>query len=265
MTAPPRIGSAARWGCAALLGLAAGAPRPAAASEVAAVYQAYWAGLPAGEIRLGLREGAGLYRDKIAIRSTGLPWLVTRFRGTAVSGGRDPGSRPVPSRYEALYDLRKRRDKRLSMVFDNRGGRRVAERGAGDSSEKPPLAERFRSDVIDPLSVLTAIRDELRRGNRGSFAVSVYDGSRRFDVRARVLPAHAGDRVLRLELTLAPLAGFKGGSSDDGDPDDAPRPVTLTVSNDARLMPLTMRVSVYYLPLVVNLSRWCESASRCGL
>ena len=36
-------------------------------------------------------------------------------------------------------------------------------------------------------------------------------------------------------------------------------------SNDARLLPLAMRVSLYYLPLVVELSRWCNSASRCGL
>lgn len=258
-------GGAARWGGAALLAAAGCLPRPAAASDVAAVYRAYWAGLPAGEIRLGLHDDAGSYRDQIAISSVGLPWLVTRFRGTAVTGGRDSGVRPAPARYDALYDLRKRRGKRLSMVFAGRSGRRIAERGAGDSSGKPPLPERFRSNVLDPLSALTAIRDELRRGNRGSFAVPVYDGARRFDVLVRVLPSHTADRVLHLELTLSPIAGFKGRSSDDGDPDDAPRPVALTLSNDARLLPLAMRVSLYYLPLVVELSRWCNSASRCGL
>jgi hypothetical protein len=69
--------------------------------------------------------------------------------------------------------------------------------------------------------------------------------------------------VLHLELTLAPIAGFKGGASDDGDPDTAPRTVALTMSDDQRLMPLSMSVSLYYMPLMVELTRWCDRASTC--
>jgi hypothetical protein len=238
--------------------------QPARAAEVSAMYQAYWAGLPAGEIRLSLRDEAGAYRDQIDIRSEGLPRLVSRFRGTAVSEGRlaaDP--RPEPSRYEASYDLRKRRDRKLSMQFAAKGGAVIAERGADDTSRKPPLPEQFRRNVLDPLSALTAIRHELRRGNRGSFSLPVYDGARRFDVIGRVLPKRAGQPTLDVELTLAPIAGFKGDTSDDGDPDNAPRPVSLTISDDHRLMPLSMQVSVAYMPLVVQLSRWCDAAAPC--
>ena len=235
----------------------------ARADAVSAMYQAYWAGLPAGEIRLTLREDAGSYRDQIDIRSEGLPRLVTRFRGTAVTEGRlIAGPRPQPSRYEAAYDLRKRRDRKLSMHFAAKAGAVIAERGADDTSRKPPLPEEFRRDVLDPLSALTAIRHELRRGNRGTFSLPVYDGARRFDVIGRVLPKRAG-QPLELELTLAPIAGFKGDTSDDGDPDNAPRPVTLTISDDHRLMPLSMQVSVAYLPLVVQLTRWCDPAAPC--
>ncbi|HKS89428.1 MAG TPA: DUF3108 domain-containing protein [Stellaceae bacterium] len=230
----------------------------AAAGEVAALYRAYWAGLPAGEISLALHDDGAGYRDEITISTEGLPRFVTRFRGSASSEGRVAAPLPAPSYYEATYDLRKRRDRRLSMRFTRDGAAAVAERGPGDTSRKPPLALRYRTGVLDPLSALTAIRSELRRGNRGSFTVPVYDGSRRFDVRVRVLPQQPGERSLRLELTLAPIAGFKGETSDDGDPDDAPRPVTLTISDDRRLMPLMMRVSLYYLPLVVELSRWCD-------
>ena len=228
------------------------------------MYQAYWAGLPAGEIRLSLRDDAAAYRAQIDIRSEGLPRLISRFRGTAVTEGRlGAGPRPEPSRYEAAYDLRKRRDRKLSMHFAAKGGSVIAERGADDTSRKPPLPEEFRRNVLDPLSTLTAIRQELRRGNRGAFSLPVYDGSRRFDVVGRVLPKRAGQPVLELELTLKPIAGFKGETSDDGDPDNAPRPVALTVSDDHRLMPLSMEVSVAYLPLVVQLSRWCDAAAPC--
>jgi hypothetical protein len=234
------------------------------ADEVSALYQAYWAGLPAGEIRLSLRDDAAAYRGQIEVRSEGLPRLVTRFRGSAVSEGRlAAGPSPEPVRYQALYDLRQRRDRKLSMQFAAQGGAVVAERGGDDTSRKPPLPEQFRRNVLDPLSALTAIRRELRRGGRGAFSLPVYDGSRRFDVLGRVLPKRAGQPVLDLELTLAPIAGFKGETSDDGDPDNAPRPVMLTVSDDHRLMPLSMQVSVYYLPLVIQLTRWCDTVAPC--
>jgi hypothetical protein len=233
--------------------------------EAAALYQAYWAGLPAGEIRLTLRDDTASYRDEIVVRSQGLPWLLTHFRATAVSEGRLASDRPpVPTRYDVLYDLRKGRDRRLSMSFAGRDGAVLAERGPGDTSKKPLLAEGFRKNVLDPLSTVTAIRRELRRGNRGSFMVPVYDGARRFDVRVRVLPKKAtSEAVLHLELTLAPVAGFKGESSDDGDPDNAPRPVELTLSDDPRLLPLRMSVAIAHLPLIVELARRCDASAPC--
>src|SRR6202035_6000765 len=103
--------------------------------------------------------------------------LLTHSRAPAVSeAGLAAGGPPAPARYDALYDLRKGRDRRLSMRFADRDGAALAERGADDSSKKPLLAEGFRKNVLDPLSTVTAIRQELRRGNRGSFAVPVYDG-----------------------------------------------------------------------------------------
>lgn len=236
---------------------------PAAATEISALYDAYWGGMSAGQVRLTLRDDGDVYRDEIAIRSEGLPRLAIRFHGSAVSEGRIAAA-PTPLRYEADYDLRKSHNKHLVMQFAARGGEVVADRGPGDTSKKPPLAERFRTNVLDPLSALSAIRDELRRGHSGFFRVPVYDGARRFDIVVQQLPKQSGDRVLRLRLTLSPIAGFKGESSDDGDPDNAPRPVSLTMSDDGQFMPLSMSVSLYYLPLVVQLSRWCSAASPCA-
>lgn len=253
------------WAIAALLPAAG---PPARAADSAALYNVFWAGLPAGEIRLTLHDDGASYRDEIAIRSVGLAHLVTHFRGRATSAGRlaaAPAAEalPLPLRYDAFYDLRKRRDRRLAMRFAAGAGAVIAERGAEDTSRKPPLAAGFRRNVLDPLSALTAIRDALRRGHRGVFAVPVYDGARRFDVIARVMPQRPDERVLHLALTLSPIAGFKGETSEDGDPDDAPRPVVLTISDDGRLMPLSMSVSLYYLPLVVELSRWCAATTPC--
>ena len=237
--------------------LAAGGGRTALADGFAAVYSAWWAGLPAAEIRLEAHEEAGRYETAITIETRGLAHLATHFRGIAESAGRLIADRvAAPQRYETTYDLRRRRGSHISMRFVERDGAVVAERGPGDTSAKPPLAEAFRRNVVDPLAAFERIRAALRQG--GAFAVPVYDGARRFDVVGRVLPRRQG--ALHVALTLHPIAGFRGETSQDGDPDDAPRPVDLVVSDDDRLMPLSMTVPVWFLPLKVRLDQVCAGA-----
>jgi Protein of unknown function (DUF3108) len=249
--------------------LAAGAPGSGRAQPLVAIYNAFWGGLPAARIRLELgQDGAG-YQDAIAIRTDGLPRLVTRFRGTATAEGRlGPALPAEPLRYDAVYDLRRRRDSHISMRFVQHGGVTIAERGSGDTSRKPLLGEAYRRDAVDPLSAFERIREALRAAlHQGgdSFTVPVYDGARRFDVRGRVLPKSGADHTLQVVLTLRPIAGFKGESSDDGDPADAPRSARLVVGDDARLLPLSFEVPVYYLPLVVRLDHLCPMPLSCTL
>ncbi|HEY3909745.1 MAG TPA: DUF3108 domain-containing protein [Stellaceae bacterium] len=249
--------------CVAIVLAACGAAR---ANEVTAIYDAYWAGLPAGQIRLTLRDGAGSYRDNVEIRTEGLPRLATHFRGMAQANGRLARGRPAdPSQYDARYDLHKRHDSRISMRFVDRGRATVAERGPADTSHKPPLAERFRRDAVDPMTAVERLREAIAAGSANhDFSIPVYDGARRFDVVGRVLPKqNRTDGLLRVELTLRPIAGFKGESSDDGDPDDAPRPVAVTLSDDARLVPLSITVRVFFLPLVVRLDHLCAGSAPC--
>jgi Protein of unknown function (DUF3108) len=250
--------------------LVAAAIRPASgqAEPLVALYDAFWAGLPAAQIRLELDGGDARYRDRIAINTAGLPSLVTRFRGTATAeGSREPGQAAEPLRYDAVYDLRKRHNSHISMIFVTRSSVSVAERGPDDTSRKPPLKEAFRRDAVDPLTALERIREALAAAlhtGHASFTVPVYDGARRFDVLGRVLQRPGGAGPLHVALILRPIAGFKGESSDDGDPDDAARPARLTVSDDARLLPLRVEVPIWYLPLVVRLDRICPASAACG-
>jgi hypothetical protein len=250
------------------LAMAAGGPGGGHAEPLVAFYDAFWAGLPAARIRLEFVEGGAHYRDGIAISTLGLPRLVTRFRGTAAAEGRlGPGGLAQPERYDAVYDLRKRRDSRISMRFVGKGSTTVAERGPGDTSRKPPLAEAYRRGAVDPLTAFERIREALRAAlyeGRSSFTVPVYDGARRFDLKGQLLPKSGDNASLQVALTLRPVAGFKGESSDDGDPDSAPRPARLTLTNDARLLPLSVEVPVWSLPLVVRLDRLCTPRSSCA-
>jgi hypothetical protein len=256
-----------RFGCAlgiALLG-ATTSSGGAAAEDIIAVYSAFWAGLPAGQIRVKLRDSGSGYSDEIEISTQGLPHLFTSFRATALAEGRRGADRPAqPSHYLAVYDLWKRRDSRVSMQFVNRTGTMIAERGPDDTSRKPPLAEAFRTNTVDPLSAIERIRGAFRAAGRiGSFMIPVYDGARRFDIVGRILPKqNPSDGVLRAELTLRAIAGFKGETSEDGDPDDAPRKVELSV-DEARMVPLSITVPVFSLPLVVQFERLCAAPDPC--
>jgi hypothetical protein len=236
----------------------------ARADDVSALYSATWAGVPAAHIRLTLHDSSDGYRDEIAIGAEGLPRLVTHFRGTAIAQGKiGTGNAPSPARFDANYDLRKRKDRLLRMNFVARDGAVFAERGAGDTSRKPELKDQFRRNVIDPLSVITAIRAAIQRGET-AFTIPVYDGARRFNAEVRVLPRDPKDPGIHVALLLRAIAGFKGETSEDGDPDDAPRPASLTLSDDNRLMPLSMSVKIWFLPLDATLQRVCAAGDPCN-
>jgi hypothetical protein len=240
----------------ACLLLAAPAAR---AEDTAACYDASWAGLPAAELRLAVHDGPGSYRYDIDIRTLGLAHWAIRFGGTATGSGRLAGAHlPAPELFAAHYDLRKRKHRILSLRYAPENGALVAKRQPEDTSRKPELAEKFRRDVLDPLAILAAIRQRLREHPDASFTLPAYDGSRRFDVVTRA-PPHRENGTIHLALTLHAIAGFKGESSDEGDPDDAPRPVDLTLTDDNRLMPLSMTVPLWYLPLTVELKGWGQT------
>lgn len=247
------------WAVCTALILGAGTVR---ADGFVALYEASWAGLQAADIRIESHAEGGHYQDAIELHSKGLPRLLVRFDGTATSEGRLADRRGAePARYDTVYDLRERQNSHISMRFVERGGAVVADRGPDDTGRKPPLAEKFRRNVVDPLSALEAIRWALRGSPAASFAVPVYDGARRFDVLGRL--ANRGQGTLRAEVSLRPIAGFKGETSEDGDPDDAPRTVELSFTDDGRFVPLSMTVPIWYLPLVVRLVRLCNSGEEC--
>ncbi len=255
-------------GVVALLLLATPFPRAAAeAADIAAFYRVTWAGLPAGEIRLSFHQNGSDYRDDIAIASQGLAHWLTKFRADAFAEGRLAiEGTALPSRYDARYDLRKRHDSRVTLQYVERDGGLIAERGAADTSRKPPLAEPYRRNTLDPLSALAVVRHELRlnRVADRQSVVPAFDGARRFDIAVTVIASSSQDHLIRLRLTLHPIAGFKGEAGEDGDADSAPRPVDIAFTDDDALLPVSLKVSIGYLPLEVRLDHVCDSFQTCA-
>jgi hypothetical protein len=242
------------------------AASPSLSAPLTVHYTTRWAGLPAGEIDMRFDDGPDAYRSQIDIRTAGLPNWLSRFRARAISeGGIAVLGLATPGRYDATYDLRKRKDKRISLRFRQSGEATIAERGPEDSSDKPPIAAGDRTGVVDPLAAFTRMRQAIRSGlaQRGGFKIAVYDGKRRFDVDQRALTAEtrliAGEwrRVLHLDLVLRPIAGFKDNDP-EGNPDDSSRALDVFFSDDEALIPLMLEAKVAWLTMVVEYAGRCE-------
>jgi hypothetical protein len=244
---------------------------PAAGEPVTLRYTASWAGLPAAEIHLRLEEGNAEFRSQIDIATEGMPRWFTRFRARGISEGAVAvDGFAAPRRYDATYDLRQRKDKRISMHFVPGGGSFVAERGAEDSTEKPQMAIADRTGVVDPLTALSRMREAIRTGvaQRGKLTIPVYDGKRRFDVEERALVAETREiggspqRVLHLRLVLVPVAGFKDNDP-EGSPDSGPRAMDVLFSDDGNIVPLRMEVQVGWFTMAVRLAQRCGETTPC--
>ena len=247
--------------------------RVAAGAPTQYRFSASWTGMPVADIYLTLDDDDSGYRAAIDIRSLGIMKLFTKFgaHGSAEGAFATDGA-VLPARYESDYKLRKKRNHQsLRYVVGNDG--RTAERGPSDTATKPPLALQFRQNVLDPLAALAALRQRLRRqalAGGGSFKIPVYDDKRRFDIDGKFLGREtltmdqATHAALHFHLLLTPIAGFR--TADEGeDIENKPREVELFLSDDGRLVPLQLTVSVFYLPAVTRLIGPCTATAPCNI
>jgi hypothetical protein len=251
----------AALGLALVLGCMSGFAR---AEPLTLRYSATWGGGAAADIRLHLEDQGGAFHNRLDIETVGLARLLSGFRASATSAGQAVSDDVMPLAFDATYDSRKKRDKRIRLNFVPSGSGLLAEEGPENTSKDPLLPARFRRDVIDPLSCITVIRRLVREHSidraRG-FSIAVYDGKRRFDVEGSVAAVETlrwgGRRIeaMTLRLLLRPVAGFDGESEGDYQPDANTREVLLAVTNDARAIPLRMSVAIAYVPAVISLDR----------
>lgn len=238
--------------------------RVAPAEPLTLRYSATWGGGAAADIRLHLEDKGGAFHNRLDIETVGLARLLSGFRASATSAGQTDSDDVAPHAFDAVYDSKKKRDKRVRLNFVASGDGSLAEEGPENTSADPLLPEQFRRDVIDPLSCITVIRRLVRERSidraRG-FAIAVYDGKRRFDVDGSVAAVEtlrwgrSKVEAITLRLMLRPVAGFDGEGDDGYRPDANTREVLVTVTNDARAIPLRMSVAIAYVPAVISLDR----------
>ncbi len=264
---PDRIAWRRIVGLLVLQAVALAAPcRPEAAPFVAR-YEATWGGAPAGEIAISLDDDGGRYRNTLVVYAVGLARWLSGFRAIAESAGAFDALDLEPAFYDARYDLRRRREKRVGVRFVDHGAARLATPVAYAGIDTTAVPESLRRGVIDPLSALTRVRSSARAGRlatEGSTTLEVFDGKRRFNVViAAVRPIIADQpqrgRALDLELHLKPVTLAK----EQDDDDDIERVVRLVIADDTEATPLELSTTIAWAPLVIRFAGICVALDTC--
>lgn len=250
----------------ALLFAAAVSPDARAGSSVA-FYEATWASFPAANITLSFDDAGKNYRGAIHVETVGVPRWLIHFRTEVESSGAfaDDGM-PKPEHYNVDYDLRRYRDQHIRVKFVTRDGAIVAERTVDDSSSKPPLEEKYRRDIIDPLSAFAAIRARLlgHAAKVGeSFKLPVFDDVRRYDIKVTVADKDELAKLIHVHLEMTPIAGFKDKKDGKGDGEDAPRPIDIVFRDDAAMLPTRAEIAIGFLPLIIRFDHLCADLAHC--
>ncbi len=241
----------------------------AEAAGVMARYDARWGGAPVGTVVVSLSDTTEEFVNVIDIRAAGLARALTDFSARAESAGAvDPIRGPLPAYYTATYDLRRRKGKRLSVEFVHDGATSILAVPA-NAEAAARLPASLRSDVLDPLTAVSAIRQFIRAGGlaQGSrFRVPVFDGKRRFDAEGTVLAFGVAvvDRArvatIDISVLLKPVAIAKLEHDDE---DDIAREARLQFTADRNAVPLRLAVDIAFVPLIIELAETCGDIAAC--
>jgi hypothetical protein len=240
---------------------------PARAAEAIAYYEATWASFPAATMTIRFDDNDRNYLGALHVETVGLPRWVVHFRTEVESSGTfAPDGTAKPEHYNVDYDLRRYRNQHIRVKFVTRDGVLVAERTVDDSSSKPPLEEKYRRDIIDPMSAFAAIRAHLRGRTMkagDTFTLPVFDDVRRYDVKVTVADKDDLAKLIHVHLDLLPIAGFKDKKDSRGDSEDAPRPIEIVFRDDATMLPTRAEIAIGFLPLIIRFDHLCADLAHC--
>jgi len=214
-------GGSAHAGSASAAPLSAGkvvAPLPGAGETVTLCYSIDWSGFPIARLRYQF-TGGDRFEVNIKTNTVGLVKLFGPLHYAAVTRGRmTAGDMPRPVHYAAAYSRSGKGRRVVELHFDQRTGGIVEE-------IRPPrgyvrVKPEERRGALDPLTATLFMRPHIMKAVNerrfgSEFRVPVYDGSKRYDVIARLVGPDTkmigGKRkpVYHLVARVVPVAGFK--------------------------------------------------------
>jgi uncharacterized protein DUF3108 len=210
-------------------------------------YRFSWAGVPIAELALRHIIDSTVYQTELAVASTGLADQLVHFRGVSRATGRYEAQNGfTASRFRSASNSYEK-SRTILVRFDPHTGDVVelelTKRGEPDRSKVPAALQK---GVIDPLTALVQLRHRLAMGQFDDYTAAVFDGRRRFDLKAKVVGhnmVEIGGRsqpVIEVRVSLALIAGANQDDLDDAEAEDNQMRLKLLLSDDERLIPLQL-------------------------
>ncbi|WP_142847375.1 DUF3108 domain-containing protein [Telmatospirillum sp. J64-1] len=238
-------------------------------------YSGHWSGFRVGSMSLIIQEDPNGYVAQMELQSDGLMHRLSPLRVEAETRGvRDttpaPGQIPgEPLRFQ-MVSVDKRKQHEVQVEFDPQSGLAVktldqrTDRDE-DESEDELLPDELLTNVLDPLSMIVALRDQTAAAVYGNgparFTVPSYDGRRRFDLNAEILGPgrHRAMETIRLRLTLTPRGGFKEKQIKNW------QNMVIEAQLDSRyLLPVRFVAHGSFGAAVINLEQACVDGNPAG-
>ncbi len=190
---------------------------PAAAATVSLSYVVYFSFVPALDVTTSIETSGDRYHVQARVEpqpwiSWALPWIAnSEAKGRM---GADGVITPESYRSEGTWGTRKRE---MAFTFAEDGALKLGPEPPKPEEGREAVPEDLLKRVLDPVSAVMAMLDPARPGKPGCApVVPVYDGRRRFDIRAERQPdanleaasytAYSGSAVV-CQLRFKSLAG----------------------------------------------------------
>lgn len=250
--------------------LTIGGPAQAAEPRFDLRYNVLSTGMEVGQVVLRAWHEADELATSFAFRSKGVLSLLRNSYSDLEARTRyDDVLLPVSFASVAVRGER-RREARISYNADGKLAALTFRRNSRPRPGEPPQA--MTDGTVDPLTAFLRARAWLANvpvESRGASATfPVFDGRRRFDIRVE----HQGRTRVELDGTSRPairlLVSFITRAELDDEtgaveqePERPERLIDLTVSDDGRYVPLTLRSQGGRLPLRIELAADCAVAS----
>jgi hypothetical protein len=239
--------------------------------QFSGVYTFHWNAIPFGEMSVTVNQRENGYRIDAHIRSTGVLRLFAPHESyNTVEGGAGPFAETRRT-YETHYTTKKK-PRHVRLVYSP-GGIITEElvEPPEDRSERPVVSAEQKAGSLDPLTYILAVRqsvyDAVTKRQNG-FALPVFDGRRLMNTTYRLtetknIMGWKGGEIPAIGMLAKrdPIAGYTKkelGELATGEPD-----LNVYFSDDALLVPVKLRVDLWFGSLQADLTRRCEVSAPC--
>jgi len=227
-------------------------PAEAAPNAVELDYRVYFGGMRVLELTSVLVLGeAADYRMAVSAATTGLIGSMIKAGYRSRSEGLSADGRPRPRRFVGT-NIEDDQDRNSVTVTWRDGAAPEVAFTPADAAPDEPLPEPVTVETVDPASAMLTLMETLARSGRCDVTIKVFDGRRRYNLRARQVAertlkasklAPYGGPAIECSVGFERVAGFREGRLAKRYPDEitvflapvlagtAPVPVRLHANN----------------------------------